>query len=77
MGDLSALALFFSLAWMSGGDVAYAIGGSQAIIQGIVHSFGSLGGRLRLGAKVEHILVEDNTAVGVQLMGGRPSRLTG
>ena len=70
MGDLSALALFFSLAWMSGGDAAYAIGGSQAIIQGIIHRLGSLGGRLRLGAKVEHILVEDNTAVGVQLMGG-------
>ena len=70
MGELSALALFFSLAWMSGRDAGYAIGGSQAIIQGIAHRLGSLGGRLRLGAKVERILVKDDAAVGVQLTDG-------
>jgi phytoene dehydrogenase-like protein len=70
MGELSALALFFSLTWMSGRDAGYAIGGSQAVIQGIAHKLDSLGGRLRLGAKVERILVEDDTAVGVQLMDG-------
>jgi len=70
MGELSALALFFSLAWMTGRDAGYPIGGSQAIIHGIARKLGSLGGRLRLGAKVERILVEDDTAVGVQLMDG-------
>ena len=58
MGQLSALALFFSLAWMNGRDAGYPIGGSQAVIQGIAHKLASLGGRLRFGAKVERILVE-------------------
>jgi phytoene dehydrogenase-like protein len=71
MGQLSALALFFSLAWMSGRDAGYPIGGSQAVIQGIACKLGSLGGRLRFGAKVERILVGDDTAVGVQLIDGQ------
>jgi phytoene dehydrogenase-like protein len=70
MGQLSAVALFFSLAWMNGHDAGYPIGGSQAVIQGIAHKLDSLGGKLRLGAKVERILVEDDTAVGVRLVGG-------
>ena len=70
MGELSALALFFSLAWMSGRDAGYAIGGSQAIIRGIAHRLLSLGGRLRLNARVKRILVEDHAAVGVQLADG-------
>jgi len=55
---------------MSGRDAGYPIGGSSGRIQGIARKLGSLGGRLRLGAKVERILVEDDTAVGVQLMDG-------
>jgi glycine/D-amino acid oxidase-like deaminating enzyme len=35
-----------------------------------VQNLGSLGGRLRLGTKVESILVERDTAVGVRLAGG-------
>ena len=68
--ELSAIALLFSLAWMSSRNAGYAIGGSQAIIRLIVDNLRSLGGRLRLGAKVEKIAVENNTAVGVQLAGG-------
>ena len=70
MGELSAIALFFSLAWMSGRDAGYPIGGSQTVIQGIAHKLVSLGGRLRFGAKVERILVERDAAVGVQLTDG-------
>jgi phytoene dehydrogenase-like protein len=70
MGELSALALFFSLAWMNGRDAGYPIGGSQAVIQGIASKLSSLGGRLHLRAKVKQILVEDDTAVGVQLTNG-------
>jgi phytoene dehydrogenase-like protein len=55
---------------MNGRDAGYPIGGSQAVIQGIAHKLDSLGGRLRFGAKVERILVQDDAAVGVQLMGG-------
>jgi phytoene dehydrogenase-like protein len=70
MGRLSAMALFFSLAWMGAGDADYAIGGSQAIIRLIEEKLASLGGRVRFGARVERVLVENGTAVGVQLVGG-------
>jgi len=70
MGEMSALALLFSLAWMSRRNAGYAIGGSQAIIRLIENRLVSLGGRLRLGARVEKILVEHDAAVGVQLVGG-------
>jgi phytoene dehydrogenase-like protein len=68
--QMSTLPLVLSLAWMSKGDAGYPIGGSQAIIGLIAEKFASLGGHLRLGAKVERILVEHDTAVGVQLVGG-------
>lgn len=68
--ELSMLALAFSLAWMSDRNAAYAVGGSQAIIRGIAEKLSELGGRLRLGAKVEKIVVENDTAVGVQLADG-------
>lgn len=68
--DLSALAVLFSLAWMSDHNAGYAIGGSQSIIRLIVKNILHLGGNLRFGAEVEKILVERNAAVGVQLAGG-------
>jgi phytoene dehydrogenase-like protein len=70
MGQLSAVALFFSLAWMNQRNAAYAVGGAQALIHLIEEKLASLGGRVRFGAKVERILVEDDVAVGVQLVGG-------
>jgi phytoene dehydrogenase-like protein len=70
MAQMSALALVFSLAWMSDRNAGYAIGGSQAIIRQIVESLHKLGGNLRLGAKVDEILVEHDTAAGVRLQNG-------
>ena len=70
MGQLSALALFFSLAWMNERDAGYPIGGSQAVIRSITQKLGSLGGQIRFGAKVESILVERDAAIGVRLTGG-------
>jgi len=69
-GHLSVLALILSLAWMSGRNAGYAIGGSQALIRIIVEKFFSLGGHVRYGARVCKILVEDAAAVGVQLESG-------
>jgi len=72
-GDLSrlnALAIVLSLAWMSDRNAGYAIGGSQAIIRAVQQRLSELGGRVRLGAKVTKILVQNNAAVGVQLAGG-------
>jgi phytoene dehydrogenase-like protein len=70
MGELSAIALFFSLAWMNQHNAAYAIGGAQALIRLIEEKLVSLGGQVRFAAKVERILVEKDIAVGVQLVGG-------
>lgn len=69
-GELSVLALVFTLAWMSRRNAGYPIGGSQAIIRLIADNLSSLGGRLQLGAKVERILTERDAAVGVQLASG-------
>ncbi|MCP3463331.1 NAD(P)/FAD-dependent oxidoreductase [Bradyrhizobium sp. CCGUVB23] len=68
--QLSMLALLFALAWMNEQNGAYAVGGSQAIIRLIREKLDELGGHLRLGAKVEKILVERDAVVGVQLAGG-------
>ncbi|MGB8259880.1 MAG: NAD(P)/FAD-dependent oxidoreductase [Terracidiphilus sp.] len=70
MGRLSAVAMIFSLAWMSAHDAGYAIGGAQAIVRLIEERIASLGGRVRFNAKVERILVENGAAVGVELAGG-------
>ena len=70
LGKLSMLAILFTFAWMSERNAAYVVGGAQAIIRPIRARLEQLGGRLRLGAKVEKILVEHDAAVGVQLGGG-------
>jgi phytoene dehydrogenase-like protein len=68
--QLSMPALLFALAWMNERNGAYAVGGSQAIIRLVRERLEELRGRLRLGAQVEKILVEQGAAVGVQLAGG-------
>ena len=68
--QLAAIGLVFSLAWMSDLNGGYPIGGSQAIIRLIVQNLVSLGGRIRLGAKVDEIVVENDVATGVRLVGG-------
>jgi phytoene dehydrogenase-like protein len=68
--QMSAIALFFSLAWMHQGDAGYPVGGSQAVIRLIEQRLASLGGHLRLGARVKKILVKDGAAVGVELING-------
>jgi phytoene dehydrogenase-like protein len=70
VGDLSAIAVVLTLAWMSRGDADYPIGGSQAVIRGIADRFTGLGGALRLGARVEEILTEAGVATGVRLATG-------
>lgn len=67
---LSILALVFSLAWMSGRNAGYAVGGSQALIRLIVDRLTALGGKLRCDAKVKRIVVENDVAAGVELDSG-------
>ncbi|GAN79839.1 phytoene desaturase family protein [Acidocella aminolytica] len=68
--QLSMIALLFSLSWMNDCDAAYVVGGGQAIIRAIRQRFEQLGGQLRLGAKVEKILVKQDLTAGVQVVGG-------
>ena len=68
---LSVLPLVFSMAWMSQQNAGYPIGGSQAVIRAIVERLKFLGGDLRLAAKVEKILVDRDTAIGVHLANGK------
>ena len=70
MSGLSALALVLSLAWMSGRNAGYPIGGSQAVIRMIVRALLESGGRLRLATPVRSVQVERDAAIGVQLAGG-------
>lgn len=70
LAKLSALTVVLMLAWFNRGEAGYPIGGSQAVIRGVVERLASAGGLLRLGAKVEKILVEGNSAVGVRLADG-------
>lgn len=69
-GNLSVLALVLSLAWMSNRNAGYAIGGSAALIGRIGQRFESVGGRIRLGARVSKILIEEDIATGVKLDSG-------
>jgi len=68
--EMSVIALLFMFAWMNRRNAGYPVGGSKAIIDLIVERFCALGGTLRTGAKVARIVVENDTATGVQLANG-------
>jgi phytoene dehydrogenase-like protein len=68
--DMAAIALVLMFGWMSARNAGYAVGGAKSIIDAITERFRALGGKLRLMAKVETILVEDDVAVGVRLSDG-------
>ena len=71
MGNMSAIALVFSLAWMNTGNAGYPIGGSQAMIRLIEENIAELGGKISFLSRVERILVENDVAVGVELEEGK------
>jgi phytoene desaturase len=50
--------------------VHFAMGGTGALVQGLVRLFEEMGGTLRLNARVEQLLVEDGAARGVRLDSG-------
>ena len=51
--------------------IHYAIGGTGAIIQGMVRLFGELGGKLHLSTDVAEILVEGKQVAGIRLHDGQ------
>ncbi len=70
LGDLSLLAIAFSLAWMTRENAGYPIGGSLKFIGLIEERYKKLGGSIHFGAKVERIIVENGRAVGIILENG-------
>ncbi len=50
--------------------VHFAMGGTGALVQGLLKLFAELGGKIRLNAKVAELLVEDGAATGVRLDSG-------
>ncbi|MDJ0705616.1 MAG: NAD(P)/FAD-dependent oxidoreductase [Leptolyngbyaceae cyanobacterium MO_188.B28] len=52
----------------------YPVGGGGALVDALVRGLERHGGRLKLGAHVEEILVENNRAVGLRLRGGETLR---
>jgi phytoene desaturase len=50
--------------------VHFAMGGTGALVQGLVRLFEEMGGMLRLNTRVEQLLVEDGGATGVRLDSG-------
>jgi phytoene dehydrogenase-like protein len=74
VGKLTAIAMVLSLAWMNEQNAGYCIGGSQALIRLIEEKIREFGGKIRFNAKVDRILVEHDTAAGVQLATGETMR---
>jgi len=70
LGKINAIPMILSLGWMDKGNAGYCLGGSQALIRLIEEQIASLGGAIRFKAKVDGILVENDTAVGVALADG-------
>ncbi len=71
LGELSFLAIAFSLAWMNRGNAGYPIGGSLKMISLIKDRYKALGGNIRFDTRVEKIIVGNGKAAGVVIEGGK------
>ena len=58
------------LAQLSAGQMAYLGEGSKGLIDAMEARYRGLGGRIILGSEVQRVLVEDDTAIGLQLING-------
>lgn len=65
----SAAAFLMMLAWFSQKNAGYPIGGSLPFAQRITDRFLSLGGELRLGQRVKHIVLEPKSGGGSRATG--------
>jgi phytoene dehydrogenase-like protein len=64
--ELPAGAFFVMLGFMAKGSSGYPIGGSDAFARAIERKYLELGGRIRYGFRVDQIVVENGTAVGLR-----------
>ena len=74
MGEFPVLVIIMTLAWQHGQDAGYPVGGSLEFSKAIERRYLELGGDLQYHSRVVKILVENNTAVGVQLENGEEYR---
>ncbi|GIM30277.1 hypothetical protein CPJCM30710_29430 [Clostridium polyendosporum] len=67
----SSTALFFTLSTFTADNGGWPRGGSLAMSKRMSKRFEDLGGKITYGAKVRRIIVENNTATGIELLDGR------
>jgi len=68
--NFSALAFLFMLGWFNQKNAGYLKGGSYPLSQRMVERYEKLGGKIFYGKRVERIIVEKDSARGVQLTDG-------
>lgn len=75
--DIPGLAFFgmlMTMAWLADKNAGYPIGGSLQLAQALERRALQLGCRIHTETRVEKVLVEGNTAVGIRLAGGEEHR---
>jgi phytoene dehydrogenase-like protein len=68
--DMAALFLVWTQAWRHKKSAGYPVGGSLPFARKIEEKYLALGGRINYNARVTKILVENDTAKGIQLENG-------
>ncbi len=66
MADFPAIALFMMLGFMAKKSSGYPIGGSSAFARAIEKKYRDLGGAIRYGCRVDEVIVEGGSAVGLR-----------
>jgi hypothetical protein len=72
--NAAAMATLFAEWFRPDACLEYPRGGSPAVVQALVRGLERHGGQLRLGARVEQLLLEGERVVGVRLAGGEELR---
>ena len=72
--DFPIVGLMFMLSWMTNRNAGYPIGGSLEFAKTIEQRYLALGGKIEYHARVEKILVENDTAAGIRLSDGSEHR---
>ena len=66
----NALSFIYTLGSFASGDCGYPAGGSVQLVQNMLDTYQSLGGKIEFRTKVENVIVEDGVAKGVQTKNG-------
>lgn len=74
MPDFSMFFMLFTFAYLNNQNAGYPIGGSMPMSHALEKRFLDLGGEIHYKTRVEKILVESDTAVGVRLADGSDHR---